>query len=48
MERLDPKIDGVRFGHGVGKKKRLEIIARAKEMNFKVFNARVSISGSKS
>ncbi|TLX93386.1 MAG: 50S ribosomal protein L32e [Thaumarchaeota archaeon] len=48
LERLDPKIDGIRFGHGVGKKKRLEIIARAKEMNFKVFNARVSTSGSKS
>ena len=48
LEKLDPKTDGVRFGHGVGKKKRFEIISKAKEMNFKVFNARVSTSGSKS
>jgi large subunit ribosomal protein L32e len=48
LEKLNPKTDGVRFGHGVGKKKRLEIITKAKEMNFKVFNARVSTSGSKS
>ncbi len=48
LEKLDPKIDGVRFAHGVGQKKRLEIIAKAKERNFKVFNARVSTSGSKS
>ncbi|MGI0047570.1 MAG: 50S ribosomal protein L32e [Nitrosotalea sp.] len=48
LEKLDPKTDGVRFGHGVGTKKRLEIIVKAKEMNFKVFNARVSTSGSKS
>ena len=48
LAKLNPKTDGVRFGHGVGKKKRLEIIAKAKEMNFKVFNARVSTSGSKS
>src|SRR2546428_488640 len=51
MKRLgknEPQNYGIRFGHGVGKKKRLEIIARAKEMNFKVFNARVSTSGSKS
>jgi large subunit ribosomal protein L32e len=48
LEKLDPKTDGIRFGHGVGKKKRLEIVSKAKEMNFKVFNARVSTSGSKS
>ncbi len=48
LEKLDPKTDGIRFGHSVGKKKRTEIISKAKEMNFKVFNARVSISGSKS
>ena len=48
LVKLDPKKDGVRFAHGVGTKKRLEIIAKAKEMNFKVFNARVSASGSKS
>jgi large subunit ribosomal protein L32e len=48
LENLNPKTDGVRFGHGVGKKKRLEIIVKAKEKSFKVFNARVSTSGSKS
>ncbi len=48
LEKLNPKTDGVRFGHGVGKKKRLVIIAKAKEKNFKMFNARVSTSGSKS
>ena len=48
LEKLDPKTDGIRFGHGVGKRKRLVIIIKAKEMNFKVFNARVSTSGSKS
>lgn len=48
LQKLDPKKDGVRFAHGVGKKKRMIIISKAKEMNFKVFNARVSMSGSKS
>ena len=48
LEKLNPKTDGVRFGHGVGKRKRLEIIAKAQEKKFKVFNARVSTSGSKS
>jgi len=48
LEKLNPKTDGIRFGHGVGKRKRLEIITKAKEKNFKVFNARVSTSGSKS
>ena len=48
VEKLDPKTDGIRFAHGIGKKKRLAIIAKAKERSFKIFNARVSISGSKS
>lgn len=48
LEKLNPKTDGIRFAHGVGQKKRLDIITKAKEMNFKVFNARVSTSGSKS
>ncbi len=48
LEKLNPKTDGIRFGHSVGKKKRLEVISKAKEMNFKIFNARVSLSGSKS
>lgn len=48
LEKLDPKTDGIRFAHGLGRKKRLEIIVKAKEKKFKIFNARVSISGSKS
>jgi large subunit ribosomal protein L32e len=48
LKKLDPKKDGVRFAHGVGRKKRLEIIAKAVELGFSVFNARVSTSGSKS
>jgi len=48
LEKLDPKTDGVRIGHSVGTKKRTEIIAKAIEKKFKVFNARVSQSGSKS
>ncbi len=48
LEKLNPKTDGVRFGHGVGTKKRKEIIVKAIEKKFKVFNARVSASGSKS
>ena len=48
LENLDPKTDGVRIGHSVGTKKRKEIIAKAVENKFKIFNARVSASGSKS
>lgn len=44
---LDPKKDGVRLGHGVGTKKRKELVAKALEARFKVFNARVSVGGSK-
>lgn len=48
LEKLNPKIDGVRLGHSVGTKKRREIVAKAIENKFKIFNARVSTSGSKS
>ncbi len=48
LEKLDPKKDGIRFGHSVGTKKRKEIVAKAIEGKFKIFNARVSVSGSKS
>ena len=48
LEKLDPKKDGVRFGHSVGTRKRKEIIVKAIENKFKVFNARVSAVGSKS
>lgn len=48
LEKLNPKTDGVRIGHSVGTKKRTEIIVKAIEKKFRVFNARVSASGSKS
>jgi len=48
LEYLDPKKDAIRFGHGVGTKKRIEIMAVAIEKKFKVFNARVTASGNKS
>ena len=37
-----------RLGHSVGTKKRKEIVTKAVEQKFKIFNARVSASGSKS
>lgn len=46
LESLDPKQDGVRIGHGVGTRKRREIVARAVSMKFKIFNARVKADGS--
>lgn len=48
LERLNPKTDGVRLGHSVGTRKRKEIMTVAIEKKFKVFNARVKASGSKS
>ena len=48
LGKLNPKVDGVRIGHSVGTKKRLEIVTKAMEKKFKVFNARVRTSGSKS
>ena len=48
LERLDPKTDGVRLGHSVGTKKRKEIVTKAIEKKFKVFNARVTWNASKS
>ncbi|HET8720001.1 MAG TPA: 50S ribosomal protein L32e [Candidatus Nitrosotenuis sp.] len=48
LAKLNPKNDGVRIAHGVGKKKRLEIVTKAVEKKFKIFNARVRTSGSKS
>ena len=48
LEKLNPKTDGVRIGHSVGTRKRKEIIAKAVESKFKIFNARVTASGSKS
>ncbi|KAG2474678.1 MAG: hypothetical protein NPMRth3_4380001 [Nitrosopumilales archaeon] len=48
LEKLNPKTDGVRIGHAVGTKKRKEIMTKALGKKFKVFNARVTASGSKS
>ena len=48
LGKLDPKKDGIRLGHGVGTKKRTEIVKKAIELKFKIFNARVSEIGSKS
>ena len=42
LEKLDPKTDGVRLGHSVGTKKRKEIVTKAIEKKFRVFNARVT------
>ena len=46
LNNLDPKEDGIRFGHSVGAKKRREIMTIAIEKKFKVFNARVSQNAS--
>ena len=48
LEKLNPKTDGVRIGHAVGTKKRKEIMTKALGKKLKVFNARVTVSGSKS
>jgi len=42
LEKLNPKEDGIRFGHSVGTKKRKELMKIILEKKFKVFNARVS------
>ena len=46
LETLDPKKDGVRLGHSVGTRKRKDIVLKAIEKKFKIFNARVSADGS--
>ena len=46
LEKLNPKKDGIRFGHSVGAKKRREIMKIILEKKFKVFNARVSQNAS--
>ena len=48
LENLNPKLDGVRLGHSVGSKKRKDIVQLALGKKFKIFNARVNVSGSKS
>jgi len=48
LEKLNPKIDGIRIGHSVGTKKRKAIVIKSIEKKFKIFNARVSERASKS
>ena len=48
LKKLNPHTDGIRFGHTVGTRKRKAIIIEAIEKKFKIFNARVSESASKS
>ncbi len=48
LEKLNPKTDGVRLGHSVGTRKRKEIISKAVEKKFKIFNARVFAGASQS
>ena len=48
LQKLNPKTDGIRIAHGVGQKKRIEIVTVATQKKFRVFNARVRTSGSKS
>ena len=38
LARLDPKKDAARLGHTVGKRKRIEMIAKATELGIKVLN----------
>ena len=42
LTKLNPKKDGVRFGHSVAAKKRKELMKTVIEKKFKVFNARVN------
>ncbi len=45
LDGLDPKNDGVRIGHSVGRRKRTAITVTAIERKFKIFNARVKSGG---
>ncbi len=46
LDSLDPKKDGVRIGHGVGTRKRRDIVVKAISLKFKIFNARIKADGS--
>lgn len=41
LEMLDPQRQAARIAHTVGKRKRMAIIERAKELGIKILNARV-------
>lgn len=46
LDSLNPKKDGVRIGHGVGTRKRRDIVVKAISLKLKIFNARVNANGS--
>ena len=46
LEKLNPKEDGIRFGHSVGAKKRKEMMKIIMDKKFKIFNARVNKNAS--
>lgn len=45
LDALDPAKDGVRLGHSVGTRKRMQVVEEAIKRKFKIFNARVSVNG---
>jgi outer membrane biosynthesis protein TonB len=42
LSQVDAETQAVRIGHTVGKRKRADIIAKAKELNLKILNFKVS------
>jgi hypothetical protein len=48
LETLLPDTDAARFAAGVGKRKRIELATRAKELGIRVLNGRNLLSGRKS
>ncbi|MDA4111137.1 MAG: 50S ribosomal protein L32e [Thaumarchaeota archaeon] len=47
LELLSPDRDAARFAAGVGKRKRIELATRAKELGIRVLNGRNLLSGAK-
>jgi len=47
LEELSPDMDAARFAAGVGRRKRIELATRAKELGIRVLNGRNLLSGSK-
>ena len=48
LEALSPDTDAARLAAGVGKRKRIELATRAKELGIRVLNGRNLLSGRKS
>ena len=48
LESLSPSADAARFASGVGKRKRIEMAKRAKELGIRVLNGRNLLSSTKS